>query len=244
MSFLNQFFFSILVMLAFTSSVCADQIDNPTEDTKISTNYNSVKEPFFVSLGSHCYPALFLREFGLRRAAFPFDWCLTNNSEKFLEMIDTDFAHFMDDENFVALPLKNGTLVHSYYNMQFVHEGTGWGGDDHYQRLQILKEKYQKRITRFRNLNKHKGKVFFVRAASSDAYRWEFPDPSNYEISEEYALRLSDSLKKLFPDLEFYLIILNLHPLDDAEVPIKIIGNVVISKTLTIDLRLFPPLFK
>ncbi len=48
----------------------------------------------FVSLGPICEMALRLRDCGLRHAAFPFDWLVLKNVDRFIELLDNDFQFF------------------------------------------------------------------------------------------------------------------------------------------------------
>src|ERR1700722_11660402 len=55
------------------------------------------QKPLFVSLGSWCEIALSLRDCQLRHAAFPFDWLVTGDHAGFLNVFDTDFQYFTDE---------------------------------------------------------------------------------------------------------------------------------------------------
>ena len=58
----------------------------------------STDEPIFISLGSWCNVAINLRRAGMRHAAFPFDWIASVDCERFLDIFETDFEYFLDDE--------------------------------------------------------------------------------------------------------------------------------------------------
>jgi len=71
-----------LIFVAFSYSVTA------------LTNTYDDKKHLFVSLGSHCEPASYLREFQLRNIAFPFDWIVSFNHEGAVAILEDNFNFF------------------------------------------------------------------------------------------------------------------------------------------------------
>ncbi len=169
------------------------------------------QETLFISLGSYCAPASLARTCGHRKAAFPFDWNISLDGEKLIEILRNDFSNFLNEE--YLTPYGWATLLNTLYHIEFVHDGS-WEGPDFAVFMPILQSKYQRRIERFKNLKNHQGKVFFIRSAYihsiEDRNRF-YKIKENIEISEEYALRLYESLKEYFPTLDFTLIIINNH---------------------------------
>ena len=169
------------------------------------------QETLFVSLGSYCAPASLARSCGYRKAAFPFDWNICLDGEKLIEILDEDFAHFLNEDYLV--PFGWATLMHTRYHLEFVHDGS-WDAENASLYLPLLQAKYKRRIERFKNLKNHRGKVIFIRAAyiysTEDMHRF-YKIKENIEISEEYALKLYETIKKYFPKLYFSLIIINNH---------------------------------
>lgn len=182
-------------------------------------------QPLFVSLGSFCGPASTIKTAGLRMGAFPFDWMLSVDGEKIIEILEDNFFHFF--EKSYLKPFVNGVLLQKYYHMEFSHEGV-WNNQNFSQNFTDFLAKYQRRIERFRKLNNYKGKVFFMRQAWSLSTHpnYAFADPGNLEISIEYAQRLYRALEKFFPALDTYLIIINA-PKSDLDVPIAIIDKMI-----------------
>jgi hypothetical protein len=163
-------------------------------------------EPLFVGLGSWCNVALALRDSGLRKVAFPFDWIASVDCEKFLEIFINDFEFFLDDE---YLFVKNGYFWNSYYRLEFPHDYIQDAEDR--EIWAAFKEKYQRRIRRFQELENYRGKVYFIRSAFGYS---DHPDrfyrcPENVSISDKYARRLYNVLRKRFPYLDFDLIIID-----------------------------------
>lgn len=172
-------------------------------------------EPLFVSLGSWCNVALNLRKNGMRKSAFPFDWVASVDCEKFLEIFTTDFEYFLDED---YLFVKDSHFFNSYYHLEFPHDQVL---SDPVEDLEIFKEKYTRRINRFKEIENYQGKVFFIRSSfgySDDPGRF-YRCAENVSISDEYAWRLFHTLKDKFPRLDFVLII------SDCSQPIKKLSN-------------------
>src|SRR5258708_40057533 len=68
------------------------------------------KFPLFVSLGGTCITAGMFRHFGLRDAAFPFDWMYTIDDVKLIELLDNNFTDFINPDFFIMHPLQYGHL--------------------------------------------------------------------------------------------------------------------------------------
>lgn len=178
-----------------------------TRDSNLGENIeqNINQEPLFVSLGSHCRTAHMHRECGIRKAAFPFDWIISFDGEKLVDLLEEDFFHFLNPD---FLKVSGQALLNDYYHLEFLNEGD-W--EDAAYDITEFSVKCQRRINRFRQLANYQGKVFFVRTSYpliSDPHRiWKIKE--NIEITYEYAKKLHNTLKKCFPKLEFALIIMN-----------------------------------
>jgi len=158
-------------------------------------------ETLFVSLGSQCDTAVMLRENHLRFAAFPFDWILTRDHEGFLLILDTDFCFFVDESSLYRIPDYPQILDNAIYKIQFRHD---WPFEDmsvnesrYQQQIAHMKDKYERRIARFRDLRNFEGKVFFIRTAGVES------------IDEKKAKQILSSLTSYFPLLDFTLVIVN-----------------------------------
>lgn len=198
---LRKFFF-ILCIFRLSSLIASDE--NMEDESFLISS-----DPLFVSLGSTCEPAQMLKSCELRKCSLPFDWIVSLDGEALIEILENDFKNFLNEECFQPYG-PAGHLLHTYYHLEFLHEG-----DFNRQfetNLAQLKIKYQRRIERFRSLKNYQGKVFFIRNAfiysMTDPHRF-FRSQDNLEISEEYALRLYQALKYFFPMLHFDLIIIN-----------------------------------
>jgi len=193
-------------------------------------NINELSESIlFVGLGSSCEAADVLRLCEVRKAAFPFDWMLTSDGKKLIEILENDFSYFTDQDYLTPAKYSIMVLLQTYYRMEFHHEGE-WRGDPEYlaQNRKKLVDKYQNRVQRFRQLRSYNGKVVFVRFANK--YSLEpnlyYRCKDNLEITEGSALLLYDALKKYFPGLDFYLVIVNTHRELELQEEKKLLGRV------------------
>ena len=74
-------------------------------------------------LGGNCEVAAKLNDNGLRKASYPFDWLLTLNHDKFLELLDNNFQFFLSEAYIFQYLTPPFTLENSYYEIEFRHEG-------------------------------------------------------------------------------------------------------------------------
>ena len=166
-----------------------------------------IGDPLFISLGSWCNVAINLKRNGMRKAAFPFDWIASVDCEKFLEIFTSDFKYFLDDN---YLFIKDSHIFNNYYNLEFPHDQCL--PQEMAELWATFKDKYMRRIDRFRELEHYKGKVYFIRSSfgySNDPER-HFKCAENISISDVYAWRLFHTLLDRFPQLDFTLIICDL----------------------------------
>ena len=145
------------------------------------------------------------------QAAFPFDWITTLDSERFLQILEDDFAFFLDDQYLSVASEPAGSLLNTRYHVEFLHEGN-FNGDGYAPNIQKLKSKYEKRIERFRSLAEYPGKVVFLRTAyeysTTNTHR-TYLCSDNLNITDEYAWKLYLILQNFFPKLDFILIVIN-----------------------------------
>lgn len=170
-------------------------------------------EPKYISLGSTCEVAHSLKSCGIRKEGYPFDYITTIDCHKFITILDTNFEHFIDDRHLVPAKVDPFPLYNTYYNIEILHEGV-FNTEGYDRNMTLFKEKYMRRIERFRLLNEYGGKVVFLR----HAYKYSVTDPhriyqcaDNIRIDDAYATELYASLKRFFDKLDFTLIILNNH---------------------------------
>jgi hypothetical protein len=203
--------------------VCGDapHVENPVDELSLKPN------TLFVSLGCSCLVASHLRRCGLRREAFPFDWLLTIDGERLIELIDNNFKDFLDEQYLVRHPYTETGLFHSYYYIEFRHDWPqgSWDPDKYLGALERLRSKYARRIERFNALNHFPGKVFFIRSSGRPKPYWPTTRTVKVEIDREWALALNRVLKKRFPNLDFTLVLLK--PTGDEE-EIEMIDDIIL----------------
>jgi hypothetical protein len=211
-------------LLFLLSSLLINISNEAAENVEGLAAKDLTQTSLFVSLGSVCTPANFTRLCGIRTASFPFDWIVSMDGEKFIEILEDDFLHFFNMEylirdndflqNVYNAPVNGNVLLNTYYHLEFLHEEGNWR-TQFFSTMQTFGTRYKRRIARFRNLRTFPGKVFFMRSAypTDDPHRF-FRFKENNEISEEYSFRLYNALKRYFPNLDFTLIIMNFHEND------------------------------
>jgi hypothetical protein len=176
-----------------------------------ATDSKNLNPPLFISLGSHCEPSQQLILNNLRSAAFPFDWLLTLNFEGFLALLEDDFKFFMNRGYLVQD--SNRVLLNTYYQIDFRHELHDWPDNDFATHYPEIKEKYRRRISRFKECDYNKNRAYFIRAAfDSDLNPHQNLPTINEDctkIDRAEAEALKRVLQQKFPKLDFYLVIIN-----------------------------------
>lgn len=99
-----------------------------------------------ISLGYFCSVAMELERKGLRTASYPFDWVLSDNFEKVIKMIETNFEGFLDYDN-----LYQEEILDHYYNSNVqIHCYHDFNSVDSLEKQIVdVSEKYKRRIERF-----------------------------------------------------------------------------------------------
>lgn len=223
----------LFALILVATSLSADVWD-PDGTQEFPETENKVA---LISIGSNCISAGIVRSCGFRKAAYPFDWILSLDNEGFIQILEDDFAYFLDEEFLVPdsllLPKAHAeSLFHLKYHVEFVHEGDF--RSDYFQKIQKLKEKYARRIQRFKDLADYLGEVYFLRCnyidAETDVHR-SFKSSEIVEISNDDSIRMYQALKKRFPKLKFKLVIINQSQPYDGQLLIEESLNTDIIKT-------------
>jgi hypothetical protein len=154
-----------------------------------------------------------LKSMGARTIAYPFDWLLTNDGDRFIELLERNFENYLEKDSF---KLANNILVHSYYHIEYRHEHEG---------LDQLIAKQARRVERFKELDSYSGKVVFVRIPYSEADNPSlfWPSAKDLIIHEDEAQRLDRALRGIFPHLNYTLLIINHEKKEET----KMLGNLI-----------------
>lgn len=201
-------------------------------------NSDQENPPIFVSMGANCEVACRLRESGLRKVAYPFDWIFTRHHLGFLNILNLDFLNFTNPKFLEPNQTRAGHLF--YWGVEFLHDYPfqEWTSTDKDQlHLEAIKAKYDRRIERFRKLRKYEGKVFFIRTLWA-----EYETDCEFEDANEQIKDLKRVVKAYFPKLDYTLVVVlyNHHPLP----PIKKIKGVKIYKMDRLNAAVeFPAMF-
>ncbi len=170
-------------------------------------NYDSLNaKTYAISLGHDCSPAAALRYHGLREQAFPFDWNITPN-EALYDIIADDFSHFLEKNNLVIREDKTA-VIDACYGMTFIHDFPTINStdvldnngdvvqaeirEDFCDFLEPVREKYMRRIERFREILKGDNPVFFFIA---------------HHTSKQQAIDIQTLIHSKYPKLNFTLVV-------------------------------------
>ena len=167
-----------------------------------------------ISLGQSCGPAMQLRvslsrHYGIRDQAFPFDWLITP-FDALYKCLQEDFVNFL---NPAYLSLYNHAshctgILDSYYGLRFIHDfptidapdtagdGPTFGGfivTNFLDYLDPIKEKYERRIARFRKTLSGTDEIIFIRDI----------------ITKQQSILLYNLIKSYYPTLNFTLVVVD-----------------------------------
>lgn len=162
-----------------------------------------------ISLGEHCSAAAAARTYGIRQAAYPFDWVISR-FDSLCRVLEDDFAHFFEEKSLRLRHDKHGVI--DYYGFEFVHDlptitVQTYNGEDPIEEnilrsdwrefVPAVREKYRRRIDRFRKAATGSEKVYFIR---------------HYGIHKNAATRLRDIIRKRYPRLDFTILVVGSSP--------------------------------
>ncbi len=100
----------------FISKQISDGIKSDHETVSSRTVSNNRFENI-ISIGTYCTAAAHLREAGLRRASFPFDWIFSNPS-MIADCFEDDFSNFLN-RNYL-IPIEDGSKCqHAFYQEKY-----------------------------------------------------------------------------------------------------------------------------
>jgi hypothetical protein len=167
---------------------------------------NNIEAVVAISLGGCCTIASVLRETGLRRAAYPFDW-MFSTFDAVYKSIEDDFRLFLDPATLKVADDRR--IVLNAYGIQFVHdfptihhpaalndsETHEWAEirADWRNFIEPIREKYQRRIERLRAALSGSDHVFLIRYGISKSER-------------DQVIMLRDLLIKRYPNSNFTIV--------------------------------------
>lgn len=151
-----------------------------------------------ISLGYNCRVAYYMERHGLRGPSLPLDWIKTS-VKSVCELFRNDFAGMLDREK---LKLRFDTAHHYVSNakydcIEFWHEffRQKTPGNSFLEDYDETRDRFLRRIERFRNIMKSGKKVVFVRKEM-----WPVATSDDH-------VTLDDTIKAAWPDLDYRLVV-------------------------------------
>lgn len=135
----------------------------------VYTNIKSEEKTVFISLGSWCVPALFLKTYNLREAPLPFDWITSGSVENLCSLLKSNFSNFLRKENTIINP-SSPTFVYDKgsqcgFNHDFPIMGSGNYAivPNYLDYYTTVKKRYENRIKTFNEIMHSNHHVIFLR---------------------------------------------------------------------------------
>lgn len=101
-------------------------------------------EANFISLGENCSSAWYLKQVGLRKAAFPFDWIFSSPAIV-IDCIADGFARFLD-KSLIGPKPDGRSAGHEYYHSNFFSHRNPLGGEEDYSYYQRCCDRFVQNI--------------------------------------------------------------------------------------------------
>jgi len=147
------------------------------------------------SLGTSCHTAFFFKNAGYRESSMPFDWVALDNLRNVLNILNDDFASFMDKSLYTDHVDKcDGRAGHKSFNSVFFNHFNP-RKEEHYNY-------YQRCIERFKAIEQlpKNETVLFVAMT-------RYTDPQQEDLIHS----IYSKLKKYFPNVNFELLVVLTH---------------------------------
>ena len=100
-----------------------------------------------ISLGYFCSPAIELNHLNLRKSSQPFDWVVSGNFSKVLELIDNNFKDFLNPKFLFQYKEHPQYYRNTKYDIDFYHDFDELRSFN--KQIDKIKHKYDRRISRF-----------------------------------------------------------------------------------------------
>jgi hypothetical protein len=141
---------------------------------------------YYIPIGNNCAPTWYLQKIGYRNFAFPFDWTVTPINSA-IEILNNDFEDFFNLDNLIFLPstkrllfkndednpeLVDDIITPVYdkkYHILFVHDFSENAKLEYIK----VKEKYMRRVERFKKLLKNKNKKIIFIYDNTQPNEWQ-----------------------------------------------------------------------
>jgi len=152
-----------------------------------------------VSLGYTCHPSMFITALGFQDKKFyeryVFDW-VGSPMWSICKLIEEDFSDLNTKELFVYKNHFTGKeesyITNTKYNIIFAHDYHNTMTDVHHKEI---KEKYDRRISRFKNLLSSGKPILFIRAERDRPRLINFPEYGITEPEKFYVEKFSKMMR-------------------------------------------------
>ncbi len=140
-------------------------------------------EPTFISLGENCSSAWYLKQLGLKKASYPFDWVFSS-PEIIMDCIKDDFVKFLDQSQIIEKPDRR-SAGHAYYHANLFQHKNPLLNPEHYAY-------YQRCCSRFLEKIRSNTPIVFMlilineplkRPLWADGFTHEFKMPANQDMA-------------------------------------------------------------
>lgn len=160
----------------------------------------------FISLGTQCNPGLSLRELGLKKETYPFDW-VRSNSKIIYDVLKNGRDKYM---------MFNTTKSDDYYTKHLDKIDFGCMGDEHinyygqyfthYSNIDRthLKDKINRWFDRLYKVLNSNNKILFIHTHEEYIYHKKSRDDKI--LFYDYLCKINDLLIENYPDLKFDII--------------------------------------
>lgn len=189
-----KFFYCLLLMSSMLFGM--DELFNQDFYYWCQETKEILPQPFdaIINLGGECQVAYQMRLHGIRNEALPFDWIITPVAG-LKKILEEQFAQFLNPNHLIFVANEKSTYVYdTHYGIRFLHDFKLV--PDFMKEYEKIYSIYARRIERFLQLLHESKQALFIRKNST----------------KQEAIELRDLLKRLCPDNNFTLLILDRTP--------------------------------
>ncbi len=166
------------------------------------TSVMAMERPYdsIINLGGDCQVAYQMKKHKLRTCALPFDR-VNCPPEAIIKLLELKFEGFLEKEHLAYTEATSSHIHETVYDMilrhdfKVIEDFLAWEAsteEEEYRTYDEVKKRYDRRVARFLNLIDTSKCILFIRKRAS----------------EEQAKLLVETIKKVYPELDFLLVIL------------------------------------